>query len=72
MPRVFGCGFDSLSVHFCYQRDGSLAAILYEVHNTFSERHAYLIPVARAAGAVINKHCRKDFYVSLIMDMSSS
>jgi len=64
MPRVFGYGFNPLSVNFCYQRDGSLAAILYEVHNTFSERHAYLIPVDRTAGMVIDQRCRKGFYVS--------
>ena len=50
MPRVFGYGFNPLSVYFCYQRDGSLAALLYEVHNTFRERHSYLIPVERDAG----------------------
>jgi len=66
-----------LSVYFCYQRDGSLAALLYEVHNTFRERHSYLIPVDRdaglagvtgAPGAVIDQHCRKGFYVSPFMD----
>jgi hypothetical protein len=72
MPRVFGFGFNPLSVYFCYQRDGSLAAILYEVHNTFRERHAYLIPVDRTAGAVIDQHCRKGFYVSPFMDMDMS
>ena len=81
MPRVFGYGFNPLSVYFCYQRDGSLAAILYEVHNTFRERHSYLIPVERdagavgvagAPGAVIDQHCRKGFYVSPFMDMEMS
>jgi DUF1365 family protein len=81
MPRVFGFGFNPLSVYFCYQRDGSLAAILYEVHNTFRERHSYLIPVERDAGAagvagapgvVIDQHCRKGFYVSPFMDMEMS
>ncbi len=72
MPRVFGYGFNPLSVYFCYQRDGSLAAILYEVHNTFGERHSYLIPVERAAGAVIDQRCQKLFYVSPFMDMAMS
>jgi uncharacterized protein len=72
MPRVFGYGFNPLSIYFCYQRDGSLAAILYEVHNTFRERHSYLIPVERAAGAVIDQHCQKLFYVSPFMDMAMS
>jgi|HubBroStandDraft_4_1064222.scaffolds.fasta_scaffold125861_2 DUF1365 family protein len=77
MPRLFGYGFNPLSVYFCYQRDGSLAALLYEVHNTFRERHSYLIPVDRdagvagtaGAGTVIEQHCRKGFYVSPFMDM---
>jgi uncharacterized protein len=78
MPRIFGYGFNPLSVYFCYQRDGSLAAMLYEVHNTSRERHSYLIPVDRdaelkgvvgAPGAVIDQHCRKGFYVSPFMDM---
>jgi DUF1365 family protein len=83
MPRLFGYGFNPLSVYFCYQRDGSLAALLYEVHNTFRERHSYLIPVDRdaglsgvagvagapEAGTVIQQHCRKGFYVSPFMDM---
>jgi uncharacterized protein len=72
MPRVFGYGFNPLSVYFCYQRDGSLAAILYEVHNTFRERHSYLIPVEHAAGAVIDQRCQKLFYVSPFMDMAMS
>jgi uncharacterized protein len=50
-------------------RDGRLGAILYEVHNTFRERHSYLIPVGDAADAVIDQHCRKVFYVSPFMDM---
>jgi uncharacterized protein len=81
MPWVFGYGFNPLSVYFCYQRDGSLAAILYEVHNTFRERHSYLIPIDRdaglagvsgalGAGAVIDQHGRKGFYVSPFMDMN--
>jgi hypothetical protein len=75
MPRVFGFGFNPLSVYFCYQRDGSLAAIRYEVHNRFRERHSYLIPVehdarvAGAPGAVIDQHCREAFFVSPFMDM---
>ena len=48
MPRVLGYGFNPLSLFFCHRRDGRLAAILYEVTNTFGERHAYLI--ARVAG----------------------
>ena len=72
MPRVFGYGFNPLSVYFCYQTDGALAAILYEVHNTFRQRHWYLIRVDRVAGPVVDQHCNKLFYVSPFMDMDMS
>ena len=48
MPRIFGYGFNPLSIYFCYRADGTLAALLYEVRNTFGERHSYLIPVGRS------------------------
>ncbi len=69
MPRMFGYGFNPLSIYFCYRPNGSLAAILYEVHNTFGERHSYLIPVESGAGAVLDQRCQKVFYVSPFMDM---
>ena len=69
MPRVFGYGFNPLSIYFCHYRDGALAALLYEVRNTFGERHSYLIPVEQDHGA-IRQSCDKRFYVSPFMDMS--
>jgi len=69
MPRIFGYGFNPLSIYFCNHRDGTLAAIVYEVHNTFRQRHSYLIPVQQPAGAVVEQHCRKVFYVSPFMEM---
>ena len=71
MPRVFGYGFNPLSVYFCHRNDGSLAALLYEVHNTFKQRHSYLIPVAAHAD-IVDQQCRKNFYVSPFMDMDMS
>jgi DUF1365 family protein len=70
MPRVLGYGFNPISVWFCHRRDGSLAALLHEVHNTFGERHTYLIPVTQAgARDAIIQHCAKDFHVSPFMAM---
>lgn len=61
-PRVLGLGFTPLTTWFCHHRDGALAAILYEVHNTFGERHIYLAP---AAGAGTQFHqADKCFHVS--------
>ncbi len=70
MPRVLGYGFNPISVWFCYHRSGRLAALLHEVHNTFGERHTYLIPVAPDASASdIVQSCRKAFHVSPFMAM---
>ena len=35
--------FNPLSAHWCYRADGSLACLVAEVHNTYGERHAYLL-----------------------------
>jgi DUF1365 family protein len=69
MPRIFGYAFNPLSVYFCHRPDERLMAVLYEVHNTFQERHSYLIPVSSAPDPVIVQECRKEFYVSPFMDM---
>lgn len=42
-PRVLGYTFNPLSLWFCWHRDGSLRAIIYEVRNTFGEKHHYLV-----------------------------
>ncbi len=42
-PRVFGYVFKPVSFWYAHRRDGSLSAVLAEVHNTFGERHAYLL-----------------------------
>jgi uncharacterized protein len=68
MPRVLGHAFNPLSVFFCHRRDGALAATLYEVRNTFGERHGYLIPAPDGA-RTIRQSCRKTFYVSPFMPM---
>ena len=42
-PRVLGYAFKPVSFWYCHRRDGSLAAIVAEVNNTFGERHCYLL-----------------------------
>ena len=70
MPRLFGWAFNPLSTFFCYRKSGELTAILWEVDNTFGERHAYMIPAAPPEpGGEIVQHCNKAFYVSPFMDM---
>jgi DUF1365 family protein len=69
MPRILGYGFNPLSLFFCHRPDGALSAILYEVTNTFHERHSYLIPVSDRAGGPIRQQAPKRLYVSPFMDM---
>jgi DUF1365 family protein len=66
-PRLFGYVFNPLSVFFCYAPSGGLRAILYEVRNTFGDKHGYLIEVPAGAGdddATIRQACAKAFHVS--------
>jgi DUF1365 family protein len=72
MPRVFGTVFNPLSVFFCHRADGRLNAMLYEVNNTFGERHSYLIPVIDADASVVRQSCAKQFHVSPFMDLNMS
>lgn len=70
MPRMLGYAFNPLSVYFCHRRQGDLSAILYEVSNTFGQRHSYLIPVADSGReGLIEQHCDKHFYVSPFIAM---
>ncbi len=71
-PRVLGYVFNPLSIWFCHHADGRLMALLYEVNNTFGERHAYLLPVdpGRPAGAPVVQSCAKRFYVSPFIAMT--
>ena len=42
-PRVLGFTFKPVSFWYCHRSDGSLAAVVVEVNNTFGERHCYLL-----------------------------
>jgi DUF1365 family protein len=68
MPRILGHAFNPLSVYFCDRPDGTLQALIYEVNNTFGERHSYLIAVEPAPrgddALVVVQRCAKEFRVS--------
>jgi DUF1365 family protein len=69
MPRLLGYVFNPLSIYFCHRKDGSLAALLYEVRNTFGEHHTYLIAAPEAENGAVHQHCAKRFYVSPFLGM---
>ena len=41
--RAFGFCFNPISVFWCLDRLGALAATVVEVHNTYGDRHAYVV-----------------------------
>ena len=43
IPRMFGFAFKPVSFWYAHRADGTLAAIVVEVNNTFGERHCYLL-----------------------------
>ncbi|MFG3281546.1 DUF1365 domain-containing protein [Streptomyces sp. NPDC048111] len=58
--RFCGYVFNPLTVYWCYGPDGALRCVVAEVHNTYGERHAYLLHTDAAGAATVDK----DFYVS--------
>ncbi|AYG85142.1 hypothetical protein DWB77_07359 [Streptomyces hundungensis] len=58
--RVLGYVFNPLTLYWCHGPHGDLVAVVAEVHNTYGERHCYLLrPDARGLAVV-----PKEFYVS--------
>ena len=73
-PRILGYVFNPLSIWYCYSAQGRLGAVLYEVRNTFGEKHGYLIPLGpdHKTGQPIIQSCEKGFYVSPFMEMTAA
>ena len=69
MPRILGYVFNPLSIYFCYDRNCSLTAILYEVSNTFGQRHNYIFDISDSKNPIHRHECSKDFYVSPFLEM---
>ncbi|MEM8811668.1 MAG: DUF1365 domain-containing protein [Pseudomonadota bacterium] len=63
-PRIFGYVFNPISIYYCFDRTGALAALLYEVSNTYHEKHTYVIPVSEADGPTTRQACAKRMFVS--------
>jgi uncharacterized protein len=58
--RAFGYCFNPISVFWCFARDRSLAGVIVEVHNTYGDRHAYLVHPDERGRARVDK----ELYVS--------
>ncbi|APZ42367.1 DUF1365 domain-containing protein [Acidihalobacter ferrooxydans] len=70
LPRLWGYGFNPLSLWYCRHRDGSLRAVIAEVSNTFGECHHYLLHDAGQPLAwPLRKQAEKLFHVSPFIGM---
>lgn len=69
-PRLWGYVFNPLSVYFCYDQTDRVSAMIYEVRNTFGERHSYVLPKSESSG-ILRHGCAKKFYVSPFMAMEA-
>lgn len=71
-PRIFGRVFNPLAVYYAYDTSGTLVAAVYEVRNTFGERHTYVCPVepGELSKAGLRQECRKIFHVSPFIQMN--
>lgn len=70
-PRMAGFVFNPLSVYFCYDKADRLTAAIYEVRNTFGERHTYVCAVedGQLTRSGLRQERTKIFYVSPFIDL---
>lgn len=55
--RALGHAFNPISIHWCYDATNAFVAVVAEVHNTYGDRHAYVLSPHPDGGvdAVIGK-----------------
>ncbi len=69
--RCFGQVFNPLVVWYCYSHENQLIAVLYEVRNTFKQRHHYFVPFETKDTQALYQHrSDKCFFVSPFMPMA--
>jgi len=61
LPRIFGFGFNPLSIYFCY-KDNQLTQSIFEVKNTFGDIHHYVLNQINIKGHM--QKARKLLFVS--------
>ncbi|MEU1630529.1 DUF1365 domain-containing protein [Streptomyces sp. NPDC020096] len=66
--RVLGHVFNPLTLYWCYGPDGALVCVVAEVHNTYGERHCYVLDTDEQGRAEV----AKEFYVSPFFPVDGS
>lgn len=70
-PRVLGYVFNPISIFYCLN-DGDIVAMVYEVRNTFGNKHIYVAPVenGQLSKAGLRQKCDKTLHVSPFVEMA--
>ncbi|WOF72642.1 DUF1365 domain-containing protein [Parvibaculaceae bacterium PLY_AMNH_Bact1] len=68
-PRILGYVFNPLTVYYCYDPNGVLMVTLHEVHNTFDEKHTYVLPAPVDKRGRVRQEIEKRMYVSPFTEM---
>ncbi|KAH9921126.1 uncharacterized protein B0H18DRAFT_880398 [Fomitopsis serialis] len=76
MPSFIGYeGINPLTLYYCYDTEAHLFSIVLEVHNTFGERHAYILDTKKGEKLVssaeeprLRWNISRDFHVSPFND----
>lgn len=71
-PRVFGHAFNPISVYYTYNENYVPIAIIYEVRNTFGERHSYVCAVqdGELTASGLRQSRTKKLHVSPFIEMA--
>lgn len=62
--RVFGYVFNPASFYLCRDESSALRRVIVEVHNTFGERHLYVLRPSAGDATAFRAGMAKDFFVS--------
>ena len=63
-PRIFGYVFNPLTVYYGLDAQDRVVVTIYEVSNTFGERHTYALPAHESGDGLVRQECVKIFHVS--------
>lgn len=72
IPRLLGYAFNPLSVYWCYDAEGRLDSVIYEVKNTFGDQHPYVLTAWSDADGAVRHDQVKEFFVSPFIGMDQT
>ena len=74
LPRMYGYVFNPLSIYYYFDSKEKLTAVIYQVTNTFGDRHCYVIPIdhQQESETIYSHSAEKQLFVSPFISMSAT